>query len=135
MRLTREEHPEAIKRYAALEAAPPWSARCGAVFEGAPRRCSRRPGHRGPHAARGRFGTLHAVWDAETTLHDTRSGRPARRPPGLRGGDESAIVGFFTGLLERASRNPMQILEEGLLLLFAIAMVGFVIDWLIRMVS
>ena len=66
MRLTREEHPEAIKRYGHIKRARGWRVRpCAAKCPGTTRTCTRGEGHRGPHVAHGAFRKVVAVWDSD----------------------------------------------------------------------
>ncbi|MGB1657818.1 MAG: hypothetical protein ACPHO4_10740, partial [Longimicrobiales bacterium] len=126
MRLTVEEHPEAIKRYAHLKPVRGFRARaCYAGLPGTSRSCTRKTGHRGPHVAHGRFSRLLAVWDsggassagsssgrrrtetsrirAQTGAHRRRLGQ--RRPMGLTDQDEPSLAG-------RALRGVMRFLKS-----------------------
>lgn len=132
MRLTREEHPEALKRYRQLGPARSGAHRCGRRLGRSKRTCTRARGHRGPHAAHGLFGRLLAVWEegggAERRDRGPERGRRVgpRRPVGLRrremGGamDRLGAVGAWIG--DHA--------EEILLLTFFVAFVWFAADWL-----
>ena len=67
MRFTIEEHGERLKRFAHLKPARGLGARrCGAVFPGSVRACTRPLEHRGPHVCHGTFGKLLAAWEDET---------------------------------------------------------------------
>ena len=148
MRLTVEEHPEAIKRYAHLKPARGFRARaCYAGLSGTGRTCTREPGHRGPHVAHGRFSGVLAVWDSGPGSGGGRSdarkradrGRTAaqigarhrtlgkRRPMGLANRDAPSLPGrFFRGLL-RFLKSPDEVAFVFLFLVF----VYWGIQWMI----
>jgi hypothetical protein len=125
MRLTVEENPETIKRYAHLRPAPLWgSVRCGVRCPGTSRSCTLEKGHRGPHAAHGLFKRVVAVWDA---------GFPVGRPEGIAV-DRAERDAFEEGgavAAWRAFRNVVPDMESGIYLTFFVAFVGFVIYWLL----
>jgi hypothetical protein len=139
MRLTIEEHPEAIKRYGHIRPAPRWRARsCGSRLSGANHTCTRAEHHRGPHVAHARFGKVVAAWDSAAvarapgeaahagSAHRERRDRPARRPVGLP-------TRTPAGLLERLGRRIVRVVtsvEELALLILFIAFVWFAIDWM-----
>lgn len=86
MRLTIEEHPQAVKRYGHIRPARAASTNaCGAACPGEiGRTCTRPKGHRGPHVAHGWFRRILAVWDTSSwprTREAPTSGpeAPARR--------------------------------------------------------
>jgi len=137
VRLTAEEHRETVKRFAHIRPAGKWgSARCGARLSGSRRVCTRELGHRGPHVSHGLRRNVLAVWDdgsppPKPVRKKVASSRVAERG-GLRSGRALEALGAF---VRRVTRNPMQFVEESLLLLFALAMVGFVIDWTLRIIG
>lgn len=65
MRLTVEEHPEAIKRFRHVNPAR-LAGSCSVRCPGTRRSCTLEKGQRGPHVAhRGLLARVVAVWDAE----------------------------------------------------------------------
>lgn len=139
MRLTLEEHPEAIKRYAHLKRARGLRARtCYAALADSPRTCTRESGHRGPHAAHGRFARLLAVWDsgtrsgaapsaprrrAETGRAKTRSGPRnqavgERRPMGIKSRDTTSLPGRALRGLLHFLKSPDEVAFVFLFLVF-----------------
>ena len=136
MRLTVEEHPEAIKRYAHVKRGRGAKTRpCADPCPGTKRSCTLETGHRGPHVAHGSFGRVTAVWDSgrprpETSRSPARGGsRPKqspKRPIGLRSERP-------TGIIERLRDGIRTIgsLEEIVFFVFFLAFVGFAIHWLL----
>ena len=138
MRLTAEEHPEAIKRYAHVRPARGWRVRaCGSRFDGTPLSCTRERGHRGPHVAHERFRRAVAVWDAKAPSDSSGLIRrsPSVDPARTRGGRSpiglpDRSVGLLQALRERLSR-AMGSAEEIAFLIFFLAFVGFAVQWLL----
>ena len=140
MRITAEEHPEAIKRYRHLRPARGRRRRCSARGPGISRACTRERGHRGPHAAHGRFRRVVAVWDAEVGAGRKvvrRSGPPppaARRPEGKRpvGLPQAAPVGIVRTAVEIVKRGLSSWDQVAFVVLF-IVFVKFAIDVLMTL--
>ena len=138
MRLTAEEHPEAIKRYAHVRPARSWRARpCGSRCDGTPLSCTRERGHRGPHVAHGRFRRVVAVWDAtaSTAVPEQPRRSPAPTPARQRGtrppvGLPDRSGGWLRALRSRLSR-ALSSAEEIVFLIFFLAFVGFAVQWLL----
>jgi len=152
MRLTVEEHPEAIKRYAHLKPARGFRARsCHAGLSGTGRTCTRETGHRGPHVAHGRFSRLLAVWDSgggsgggaspgrhRTETSRTRAQRGAhhrrlgqRRPMGLKDRDTPSLPGRVLREVLRFLKSPDELAFVFLFFLF----VYWGIQWMIMIFS
>lgn len=136
MKLTIEDNREALKRYRHIRPAPQkGSARCSAVCPGTVRTCTLRRGHSGPHVAHGMFGRVLAVWDKGVKIPENRGGIP--RPAAVVRRAGSGYGGFLATL--RALREKIVLkehyIEAGLLLAFALAMVGFAIDWALRIMG
>lgn len=96
MRLTLEEHPQAVKRYAHVKPARGAATKvCAATCPGTAYTCTRGKGHRGPHVAHASFRKVRAVWDsgapsrahsreaARISRERARSGQLTKRPVGL----------------------------------------------------
>ena len=138
MRLTAEEHPEAIKRYAHVRAARGWRARpCGDRCAGTARSCTRERGHRGPHVAHGPLRRVVAVWDAkpgmaapEPLRRPANAGPPKRRAPGDPVGLPHRTQGPLEALRARLAR-AFASAEEIVFLIFFLAFVGFAVHWLL----
>ena len=136
MKLTVEENRETIKRYGHIKPAPIWgSVRCSARCLGPPRTCTLEEGHRGPHVAHGWFKKVLAVWDSG--IKARRSEEKAKRAVGAvaRSGSRNvglvaALKAFWRRVIRRAP--PM---EEALLLILALSMAGFAIDWALRILG
>ena len=137
MRLTAEDNPEAVKRYLHLKAVPAWrGARCGVGCSGARQTCTLSPGHSGPHVAHGRFNRILAVWDGSGVTAPPAS-KPIRatQPPSRRRRQPGGPVQALSGFVARVMRRPAHYSEEALLLIFFLFMVGFVIDWTLRIMG
>jgi hypothetical protein len=126
MRLTVEDNPETIRRYAHLR--PVRSRACSAQCPGSRRTCTRGAGHRGPHASHGRLGRVVAVWADDATADVPRKVpatgrrargrvRRARRPIGLR---DPAPTGLLAGL-RNVVTTVASSMEELVWLVFAVA--------------
>jgi len=132
MRLTAEDNPERLKRYSHVKPAPrsdgvPCSAQC----PGSTRTCTLKRGHAGPHVAhQGLFRKVVAVWDKGLKLQDVdqkaiqRVVTQARSPAGRWRSLWKSVRG---SLVPRP-----QVVETVIFLLLALSMVGFAIDWALR---
>ncbi len=136
MKLTVKENPETIKRYGHIKPAPRWGAvRCSAKCPGTLSTCTLKKGHSGRHVTHGRFRSVVAVWDEGIELRSSEArakravGAIARNGP--RDGGLVAVVGVFRRRVMR--RAPS--LEEVFLLILALSMVGFAIDWALRILG
>jgi hypothetical protein len=143
MKLTIEKNPETVKRYQHVRPAPRWgSIVCSVQCPGTVRICTREQGHRGPHVAHAKFGKVVAVWDRNAQVeipgHKPKDPRqtavPVRRASAsLKGGDGGLGV-VFKSIWGRVTGGNFT-LEDGFLLLLALAMVGFAIDWALRIIG
>jgi hypothetical protein len=138
MRLTVEDHREAIKRYSHVRPARGSKAGlCSTLCPGTRRTCTLGKGHRGPHVAHGLFKRVVAVWESETGARvskesikraaraKSRSGVRTGRPIGLRTGRPVGILG---ALWERVL-GTIGSVEQIAFLVFFLAFVGFAIHW------
>lgn len=140
MRLTAEKHPETIKRYAHLKAVRGWRTDpCAARDPGGARLCTREEGHRGPHAAHGRFGKVIAVWDggrapgraAATVEHGRgRGAHPKGSPVGLRKDPRERTL---RRLLAQSLRGTS--VEDVAMIILFVAFVWFAIDWMMMIMG
>lgn len=136
MKLTVEENRETIKRYGHIRPAPRWgSVRCFARCPGSSRTCTLEVDHNGPHVAHGIFRQVVAVWDANRKVRRSEAERQTvvgpTAPKGLkREPSVAAVDGFWRRVVRKAPS-----LEQGFLLVLFVAMVGFVIDWTLRMLG
>lgn len=137
MRLTTEEHPEAVKRYAHMAPARGWRARsCAMRLAGSSRVCSREPGHRGLHVAHGLFTKVVAVWDADTGARASE-GVPRRSegpgpPRELRKRTPLGLRTRPAGILELLRECLVRVVasaEELVFLVLFFAFVGFAVYW------
>lgn len=136
MILTVEKNPETIRRYSHIRPAPFWgSSRCHARCPANARTCTLGKAHTGPHVAHGKFRRVLAVWQGRGTgvmpakrpTKAVQAKAPAKiRPPGLA----AAMKTFRTRVL---AKTPS--LEEAFLLILAVSMVGFAIDWALRILG
>lgn len=129
MKLTREQHPERLKRYRHLERARWGADRCGRRLGQSKRTCTLGKGHRGPHAAHGLFGRLLAVWESgDGGRPDPNRGRRVgpRRPVGLRSRERGGALDKLKAMGAWIGDHA----EEVLLLAFFVAFVWFAVDWL-----
>ena len=143
MKLTREKNREALKRYGHLKPAGFGTVRCGRRLQETKWKCTLAAGHRGPHAAHGRFGRLLAVWGSgDGSAGAAGSGRESKSPGraskegGRRVGPRRPV-----GLRSRESPGALERLksvgswmgehaEEIFLLAFFAAFAWFAVDWL-----
>jgi hypothetical protein len=134
MRLTLETDPESVKRYRHVKPARGFGVRtCGVKLTGTARACTRARHHRGPHVAHGSLGKVLAVWDADTAAVS----RPRARPTAggareLREAEEPA--GPLDLLRKVFARIDLSVEAVAFIILF-IALVAFVIDWLLMIVG
>lgn len=156
MKLTIEEHPDRVRRYGHLRPSMPlFGRRCGAPFEaGSKRRCTLAAGHRGPHAAHGWTGRVLAVWETGSApssggVGGAGPGGPSSLPKGgavSKGGarrtEGKSVVGLDDPGLAPPWKRAVQALariapslEAGLFLVLFVAMVGFVLDWALRILG
>ena len=136
MRLTIEENRQALKRYGHVKPAPQKGpTRCTALCPGTVRTCTLRRGHSGPHVAHGMFNRVLAVWDKGMKTPENMELVPKPRAA-VAGG--RAGPGRFVATI-RAIRKKIVLkehyIEAGLFLAFALAMVGFAIDWALRIMG
>lgn len=106
VRLTVEEHREAIKRYGHIGPARAWGVTsCAAKCPGTTRTCTRERGHGGPHVAHGLVRRVLAVWD--TGAGAQRSSGAVRPESGARG-RYSRVTRKPVGL---RTKSPVGVLE------------------------
>ena len=128
MKLTIEENREAIKRYGHIRPAPRWgSVQCSAKCPGSVRTCTLERGHTGVHVAHGRLRRVVAVWDEGISA--VTSKQPAKRA-GAAIARIRAREGGLASTLKALLRVPD--IEAVALLILALFMVGFGIDWALR---
>ena len=136
MKLTIENNRERIKRYSHIKPAPRWGpVRCLAKCPGTLRTCTRELGHSGPHVCHGRFNRVVAVWEGREKTHSLQR-RPERAvDAATRRGLQSR--GFFGGLKAYLGSLIRRIpsIEEVFLLILAISMAGFAVDWALRILG
>jgi hypothetical protein len=131
MRLTVEEHREAIKRYGHIRPARGLRASwCATRCPGTTRTCTRDRGHSGPHVAHGFLRRVLAVWDAGAAVGPRReAGRPVsgarargggltRRPVGLRTRSPPGILETFRRIVVRAAASADEIFFIILFIIF-----------------
>lgn len=135
MRLTVEDNPRQLERYRHLKPAGALGGKaCGAAFPDSKRTCTRRSGHRGPHAAHGRMRKVVAVWDSaaagsaesERRRASGRSAPPDRRPVGL---PSRRPGGLLRAIIDRILVHVTTVEDVAMLVLF-LAFVGFAVHWL-----
>jgi len=136
VRLTAEGDAATIKRYEHVKPARFWwRRRCGVRLAGTPRICTRERAHRGPHAAHGAFGRLLAVWDDHAAVPRLET-KHKTGPVGLRRISEpGGLLESLRAFGRRVARRPYHFMEEAFLLVLVVAMVGFVIDWALRIIG
>jgi len=135
VRLIAERDPESIKRYGHVRRARFWSRGCDARLEGTTRHCTRERGHKGPHLAHGIFGRVLAVWDEVHAVPRPHAKVPTRARPARRGSGRGGPIEALKAFGSRVVRRPHQFMEEAFLLVLVLAMVGFVIDWALRILG
>jgi hypothetical protein len=136
MKLTVQKNREAIRRYGHIKPASRLAAsRCSAHCPGTKRTCTLERGHRGPHVSHGLFRKVVAVWDAGTRTHEPeqkvkRAVTSVSRDASWDQGPVASLATFVRRIVRRAP--PM---EETLFIVFFVAMVGFFIDWALRIIA
>lgn len=137
MRLTVEDNPETVRRYAHIKPSRgPRTRLCSARCPGTKHNCTRAKDHRPPHVAHGLLGKVLAVWDSgSATARRPTVDPPAKPTAGRRTGYRTpsspgldSEVRIFEALRERLSRvisSP----DELLFIILFVAFVGFVIHW------
>lgn len=139
VKLTRDDNPETIRRYAHLRRGRA-SRQCAVELTGDRYTCTREQGHRGPHAAHGWFSRVVAVWTADTLASppdepkrprrdEGRSVRRGGRPVGLPTRSPSDVVARIRSLVVGIFSSFDQI---AFVLLFAV-FVWFAIEVLLRL--
>lgn len=132
MRLTIEDNPERLKRYSHVKPASrkdgvPCSAQC----PGSTRTCTLKRGHAGPHVAhKGVIKKVVAVWDKGLKLQDVDEVAIQRMVAQAK-----PASGRWRSLWKtiRGKHLPTpQTVEAVIFLLLALSMVGFAIDWALR---
>lgn len=136
MRFTREQHPDAIARYAHVRPARGRrTKRCGAGFPGGTRACTLELGHNGPHVAHGLWRRVMAVWDGGgVSVGPTRSRSVAAASSRARFSSIGPLA-VLDWLWRRLTLRTEHFLEELGFLLFFVGMLVFVIDWALRMLG
>jgi hypothetical protein len=134
VKLTLEEDRGISRWYGHIKAAPVWRRRCGRRLAGTSRTCTREANHGGPHVAHGRLRKIVAVWDGGTPERRPKSiEKRTRRTPGT--GRSAGPLDALKALGRRIRERPQQYMEEALLLVFVLAMAGFVLDWALRILG
>lgn len=127
MRLTREEHPESLKRYRHIKRSGRGQKVCYQLCPGSARTCGRQKGHRGPHAAFGLFRRVLAVWDVGGSEASAPPPAPVRArgrtPIGLRSQRPDSPFDLAKTLVRSAFSSP----EELAWFIFFLTFVGFAI--------
>jgi hypothetical protein len=131
MKLTIEKNREAIKRFRHVRPAR-GAVSCSETCPGTSCTCTLENGHGGLHVAHGTFGRVVAVWDegaesARPTPRGRRLGTSRPPIPSRPGGSSSTLRNIVRRLVERAPG-----VEEIVLLILALSMVGFAIDWILQ---
>ncbi len=138
MRLTIEKDPAAVERYGHIKPARRLlGRRCAARCPGVPSRtCTLEKRHRGPHVAHGRFRKVLAVWDEGTEIRGPRESAKkmleARARRDLQA--DKSLGERLAGLRSVLTRIPDS-LEEIVLIVFFLGMLGFVIEWVVLIVT
>jgi len=128
MKLTIEKDRERLKRFSHIQRAPPWmGSRCERRCPGSRRECSRKKGHPGPHVAHGILGRVLAVWDEGARIGAAPKTSGAGKVPGKKAGTLKEWLGSLP------ARVPS--IEDSFLLLLALAMAGFAVDWALRILG
>jgi hypothetical protein len=139
MKLTVEDNRDAIKRYSHIRPSRRGSPRCSTLCPGTRRSCTLERGHNGLHVAHGRFRKVVAVWDGPARA--VGAVEPERKAKGAGGAivrrdlRDVGLAATLRAFWGRLVRRPQFSMEEFLLLVFALAMAGFVIDWALRIIG
>jgi hypothetical protein len=136
MKLTIEENREAMRRYAHIKRAPRWgSIQCSARCPGTVRTCTLKRGHAGLHVTHGMFGSVLAVWDKGTAVAVSRERlRSSTRTVPRRGRGRGDPAQAPKKPWDRLIPSPHTI-EAAFLLILVLAMIGFAIDWALRILG
>ena len=141
MRLTVEEHRQAVRRYGHIKPARSRAGRCRAGCPGTARKCTLAMGHTGPHVAHGWFRRVVAVWDSGAKAHSSRSPKtsasedmapsrsPRRQPIGLPADRPQ-------GVLKPIWKRVLEVVPSVDTLVFLVLFLGFVgfaVQWFLLM--
>jgi hypothetical protein len=150
MRLTAKDNPETIRRYGHIRPASGWGVlRCSVRLPGTSRACTLEDGHTGPHVTHGAFKRVVAVWEGEGRAAEPRKPdakvlkahepdakvRKARAAVARTGFGDRGPIATVRAFWRRLVRRPEHVMEELVFLVFTLAMVGFVIDWTLRLLG
>jgi len=136
MKLTIEENRETIKRYGHIKPAPIWGVvRCSARCPGNSRACTLEEGHRGHHVAHGLFQRVVAVWDSGgQALKAHQKAKRAGGDVARTGSRDRGPVSKWGGAWDRIVQWAPS-LEGMFLFILAVSMVGFALDWALRIIG
>lgn len=136
MRLTLQNNPATIKRYANVRPARIWSGRrCGVKCPGLTRNCTLAKGHRGPHIAHAFPGRVVAVWDSGPALES--GGGTGRLAPGARAQQRLRMrnpEGFVEAVWRR-TRSVVSSPEDVAFIALFVIMVWFAVDTALRILG
>lgn len=141
MRLTAENDPESIQRYAHLRRARGLGVqRCHVPCHGLDRQCTLEAGHRGPHVAHDWRGRVRAVWDGGRAVAGgggTGRGSTPAAPREARPGrsDPQTDAPSALALLARGLGRRFSSVEDVVMLILFLAFLGFAVDWFLRMLG
>jgi len=135
MKLTLDKNRERIKRYSHIKPAPRGSVRCFTKCPGTLHTCTLKKGHAGPHVSHGRLKRVVAVWEGRVNAPTMpkRVGRTVAATP-RRDLRTRGLVPALKAFWGRVSRRTPS-LEEVFLLVLALSMAGFAIDWALRILQ
>ena len=135
MKLTHDKNRERIKRYSHVKPAPRGSVRCFAQCPGTLHTCTLKKGHSGPHVSHGRFKRVVAVWEGRVNVPKSpKRARTAVAPTTRKDLQSRGLVPALKAFWGRVSRRTPS-LEEVFLLVLALSMAGFAIDWALRILQ
>lgn len=136
MKLTIEQNPETIQRYAHLKPARGLSVqRCHVPCPGVDRQCTLEAGHRGPHVAHDWRKRVTAVWDGGQQLRSTDDARRRAVEAAPRRVDPGADSPSALTLIGRSLASRFSSVEDVVMLILFLAFLGFAVDWFLRMLG
>jgi hypothetical protein len=135
MRITAEDHPDTIKRYAHVKRAPSTKGFCAVALPESARTCSLGKSHRGPHVAHGLFGRVVAVWDlGHRARPPAKTARPNSEARARRSLRVRKPIGKLADLRELVT-HAIGSVQDAAFLIFFLSFVGFAIYWVLLILT
>ncbi len=97
--------------------------------------CTLENHHNGPHVSHGWFNRVLAVWDDGLDRRQRRPTTTSAVTVSRQDFSDLGAVAVWKAVRRRLRLRPEYVMEEALFLIFFLAMVGFVADWVLRLLG